>query len=109
MRRKWKEGECGEKMCDLLLLLNQILLCSQVSKLPEDHMVAPPWRGSNSRTTHFPSTSPSTTQHTLSEDLPQPLPRGQAHSPEGSIPPHLTSTLEHIVSQLDILTQVRTI
>ncbi|TNM88704.1 hypothetical protein fugu_004958 [Takifugu bimaculatus] len=77
----------------------------QVSKLPEDHMVAPPWRGSNSRTTHFPSTSPSTTQHTLSEDLPQPLPRGQAHSPEGSIPPHLTSTLEHIVSQLDILTQ----
>lgn len=96
-------------MCDSLLLLNQILLCSQVSKLPEDHMVAPPWRGSNSRTTHFPSISPSTTQQTLTEDLAQALPRGQAQTPERSIPPHLTSTLEHIVSQLDILTKVRTI
>lgn len=96
-------------MCDSLLLLNQILLCSQVDKLPEDHMVAPPWRGSNSRTTHFPSTSPSTNQQSLTEDLPQSLPPGQAQSPERSIPPHLTRTLEHIVSQLDILTQVRTI
>lgn len=103
-----KKENVGKKMCDSLLL-NQILLCSQVYKLPEDPMVAPLWTGSNSRTTHFPSTSPSTTQQTLTEVLPQPLPRDQAHSAERSIPPHLTSTLEHIVSQLDILTQVRTI
>lgn len=72
-------------------------------------MVAPPQTGSNSGMTHFPSTSPSTTQQTLAEDLPQPFPGVQAQAQDRSIPPHLASTLEHIVSQLDILTQVRTI
>lgn len=80
-------------MFDSLLVINQMLhslLCSQASEL-----------------TQFPSTSLSTTQQTLTRDLAQPFPQVQAQSADRSTPPYLTSTLEHIVGQLDVLTQVR--
>lgn len=85
------------------------LLCSQASKLPDHHTAQQPTEtSSNSSMAQFPSTSSSTTQQMLTQDLPQPLPQVQAQSADRSPPPHLTSTLEHIVGQLDILTQVRT-
>lgn len=94
----------------LLLVINQMphsLLFSQASKLPDHHTASPTQTSSNSSMTQFPSTSPSTTQQTLSQKLPQPFPQVQAQSSDRSTPPHLTSTMEHIVGQLDILTQVR--
>lgn len=98
-------------MFDSLLVINQMphsLLCSQASKLPDHHTAAPTETSSNSSMTQFPSTSSSTTQQILTQDLPQPFPQVQSQSADRSTPPHLTSTLEHIVGQLDILTQVRT-
>lgn len=77
------------------------LLCFQASKLSDYHTADPTQTCSNSSMTQFLSISPLLTQQTLTQDLPQ--------SADRSTPPHLTSTLEHIIGQLDILTQVRTI
>lgn len=67
--------------------------------------------GSHSTATQYgsygnPSTSSFSTQPVQTQDLPQPLPQVHAQSSDGSVPPGLASTLEHIISQLDILTKV---
>lgn len=69
---------------------------------------------SHSRATHShalrnPSTSSFTHQQTQIRDSPQLLSQVQAQPSDGGIHPGLASTLEHIIGQLDILTQVRLI
>ncbi|XP_022603979.1 POC1 centriolar protein homolog A [Seriola dumerili] len=64
--------------------------------------------GSHSRATHShtyrnPSTSSSTTHQTQTQGLPQHS--SQSQTSDGGVPPGLASTLEHIIGQLDILTQ----
>lgn len=50
----------------------------------------------------------STNRQAQNQDVPKRLPRVQTQqqASNGAVPPALTSTLEHIVSQLDILTKV---
>lgn len=84
------------------------LLCFQASKLSDHRTSAPTQPSSTSSMTQLPSTSPGTTQQTLTQDLAQPVPQVQAEPANRSTPPYLTSTLEHIVGQLEILTQVWT-
>lgn len=70
--------------------------------------------GSHSRATHSHtyrnhSTSSSSSHHqTQTQSLPQQAPhvQGQTQASDGGVPPDLASTLEHIIGQLDILTQV---
>nr|CBN80860.1 WD repeat-containing protein 51A [Dicentrarchus labrax] len=68
--------------------------------------------GSHSRATHShtyrnPSTSSASTHQTQTQGLSQHSPQVQTQSQalDGGVPPGLASTLEHIIGQLDILTQ----
>lgn len=63
-------------------------------------------KATHSHTYRNPSTSSSTTRQPQAHDQTQPSTHVQAQSSDGGIPPALASTLEHIIGQLDILTQV---
>lgn len=63
-------------------------------------------RATHSHTYKNPSTSSSSTHQTQTQGFPQHLPQVQAQSSDGGVPLGLASTLEHIIGQLDILTQV---
>lgn len=65
----------------------------------------------HSHTYKSSSTSSSSAQQMENQGLPQhtqPQPQAQSQAPDGGVPPALASTLEHIIGQLDILTQVCT-
>lgn len=98
-------------------LLNPPSLCFQASELSEHfngqdaHAAAHAQSGSHShsRATHSltyrnPSSISSSAHQTQTQGLSQHQPRVQAS--DGGVPPGLASTLEHIIGQLDILTQV---
>lgn len=65
-------------------------------------------RASHSHANGSLSISSSTAHQTQTQSLPQHSPQGQAqsHASDGGVPPGLANTLEHIIGQLDILTQV---
>lgn len=63
-----------------------------------------PSKASHSHTYRNPSTSSSTSRQPQAQT--KPSVHVQAQSSDGGIPPALASTLEHIIGQLDILTQV---
>ncbi|KAG7244788.1 hypothetical protein INR49_029807 [Caranx melampygus] len=60
-------------------------------------------RAAHSHTYRNPSTSSSTTRQPQTQGLPQHS--SQSQTSDGGVAPGLTSTLEHIIGQLDILTQ----
>ncbi|XP_026023519.1 POC1 centriolar protein homolog A isoform X2 [Astatotilapia calliptera] len=64
-------------------------------------------RASHSHANGSLSISSSTAHQTQTQSLPQHSPQGQAqsHASDGGVPPGLANTLEHIIGQLDILTQ----
>lgn len=94
-------------------------LCFQASELSEhfngqdSHAAAHAQSGSHShsRATHSltyrnPSSISSSTHQTQTQGSSQHQPRVQAQASDEGVPPGLASTLEHIIGQLDILTQV---
>lgn len=99
-------------ICETHQLLTFLPLCFQTSD-PSEHFNrqdSHTQSGSGSRATQSlsyrnPSTGSSSTHQTQTRGLPQDV-EAQHRASDGGVPPGLAGTLEHIIGQLDILTQV---